>query len=214
MSDERRARESVVESARALHRLGLSAATTGNVSCRWAGGMLITPTALPYDTLQPGEIVHVLHDGSVPAGRRSPSSEWRLHLAAYTARSDRHAVVHCHSTHAVILACAHRPIPAFHYMVAAAGGNDVPCTPYATYGTEVLARHAAAALARRDACLMANHGQVALGPTLEAALDLAWIVEDLSRQYLGVRQLGEPYLLDDAEMEQVAAKMRERGRER
>lgn len=210
MNDERGVREMVVESARGLHRLGLSAATTGNVSHRWEGGMLITPTALPYDTLAPGDIVHVLDDGTVPGAQRAPSSEWRFHLAAYAARPDRDAVVHCHSTHAVILACAHRPVPAFHYMVAAAGGYDIPCTPYATYGTEDLARHVGGALTHRDACLMANHGQIALGRSLGAALDLAWIVEDLSRQYLALLQLGEVHLLDDGEMERVGRKLRER----
>ena len=211
---EHEARRGVAEAARSLHRLQLSAATTGNVSRRWNGGMLITPTALPYDAIGPDDIVHVLIDGSVPAGQCSPSSEWRLHLGAYAARPDRDAVVHCHSTHAVILACAHRTIPSFHYMVAAAGGEDVPCIPYATYGTDALARLVGGALAHRDACLMANHGQVALGRSLRTALELAWIVEDLARQYLGVLQIGEARLLDTKEMKRVAEKMREREGER
>ncbi len=208
-TSETAAREAVVAAARGLHTLHLSAATSGNVSCRWDDGMLITPTAIPYNRTEPEDLVHVGVDGSVRAGRHRPSSEWRFHLAAYAARPDREAVVHCHSTHATILACAHRGIPAFHYMVAMAGGDDIPCVPYAAFGTAELAQGVSRGLAARTACLLANHGQVAMGRDPADALDLAWIVEDLARQYLGVLQLGEVHLLDEAEMARVVGRFAE-----
>lgn len=204
---ERAAREEVVHTARELHRLGLSVATTGNVSRRWNGGMLITPSARRYASLTPDDVVHVPDTGQrTPDGRR-PSSEWRFHLAAYRARPDRHGVVHCHSPWATIIACTGRTIPPFHYMVTSAGGADIPCVPYAGFGTAELGVAVATALADRDACLLAHHGQVAVGGSLEAALDLAWIVEDLARVYHGLLQLGEVRLLDDAAVREAEARM-------
>lgn len=207
--DESAARVAVVAAACGLHARGLSVATSGNVSCRWGDGMLITPTALPYEELGPDDVVQVAGDGSVADGRHAPSSEWRFHLAAYAARPDQDALVHCHSTHATILACAHRSIPAFHYMVAMAGGDDIPCVPYAGFGTAELARFVSEGLTARTACLLANHGQVAMGATPADALDLAWIVEELARQYLGVLQLGEVHLLDEVEMARVVNRFSE-----
>ena len=130
--------------------------------------MLITPSGQRYE--ETGARRHRFRRGrrSVPEAAIKPSTEWHFHLAAYRARPDRDAVVHTHSTHATVLACAHKPIPAFHYMVAVAGGKDIPCVPYATFGTDELARHVAKGLKDRDACLMANHGQIALGTTLES----------------------------------------------
>ncbi|MCB1513198.1 MAG: class II aldolase/adducin family protein, partial [Hyphomicrobiaceae bacterium] len=142
-----------------MSRTGLSPGRSGNVSVRFDGGMLITPSGMAYDAIKPADIVFVSDDGSVGAKSRKPSSEWRFHLAAYHARPDRNAVVHTHSLNATVIACAGRPIPAFHYMVAIAGGEDIPCVPYATFGTEELSRHVAAGLEHRDACLMAHHGQ-------------------------------------------------------
>ena len=197
------ARKAVIATALAMSRCDLSPGRSGNVSRRWQEGMLITPSGMAYDEIKPADIVRVAADGSVAARQRKPSSEWRFHLAAYAARPDMHAVVHTHSMHATVLACAHRPIPAFHYMVAVAGGRDIPCVPYATFGTEELSRHVAAGLASRNACLMANHGQIALGATLEAALELATEVETLAEQYCKVLMLGEPHILSDAEMDTV-----------
>ena len=204
---EREAREAVVHTARELHRLGLSVATTGNVSCRWNGGMLITPSARRYESLTPDDVVHVPEAGQRLPDGRHPSSEWRFHQAAYRARPDRHGVVHCHSPWATIIACAGRAIPPFHYMVTSAGGTDIPCVPYAGFGTAELAVAVATALAERDACLLAHHGQVAMGTSLETALDLAWIVEDLARVYHGLLQLGEVRLLDDAAVQEAASRM-------
>lgn len=197
---EAAARAAIVETALAMSRSGLSPGRSGNVSCRWGDGMLITPSGVDYEALGPAEIVWVAADGSPAPGALIPSSEWRFHLAAYGARPDMHAVVHTHSMHATVLACAHLPIPAFHYMVALAGGKDIPLVPYATFGTEELSRHVAAGLAERSACLMANHGQIAIAPTLKRALELAQEVEVLAEQYFKVLILGRPHILPDAEM--------------
>jgi L-fuculose-phosphate aldolase len=205
-------RAAVVDTARVMSASGLSPGRSGNVSARVADGMLITPSGLAYETMQPPDIVHVLSDGSVRAGQHKPSTEWHFHLAAYRARPDMAALVHTHSLHATVLACAGKPIPAFHYMVAVAGGTDIPLVPYATFGTEDLAAHVAAGLAERNACLMAHHGQVALGTSLAAALELAHEVEVLAEQYLKVLLLGPPQLLGDEEMTRVLAKFKSYGR--
>ena len=210
---ETRARRDVIETARAMAASGLSVGTSGNVSCRWDGGMLVTPSGVPYEEILPGDIVFVSDDGSWDEGWRKPSSEWRFHLAAYQARPDDGAVVHCHSLNATALACAHKPIPAFHYMVAVAGGCDIPLAPYATFGTATLAAGVATALRTRKACLMANHGQIACGQTLGDALDLAQEVETLAAQYVKVLELGEPKLLSDAEMARVIARFSTYGKQ-
>jgi L-fuculose-phosphate aldolase len=194
-------RAALVETAKRMSASGLSHGRSGNVSARWGDGMLITPSGASYDTLEPNDTVYVDADGTPRGGK--PSSEWRFHHAAYQARPEAGAVVHCHSLCATALACAHRPIPAFHYMVAIAGGTDIPLAPYATFGTEDLAAHVAEALAHRKACLLANHGQIAAAADLDAALELAGEVENLAAQYLEVLKLGEVHLLDDAEMQRV-----------
>ena len=173
--------------------------------------MLITPSGMAYDAIEPSDIVFVGANGAASKSTRKPSSEWRFHLAAYAQRADRHAVVHTHSMHATALACAHRPIPAFHYMVAAAGGADIPCVPYATFGTEALSEHVAAGLAARDACLLANHGQIAIGETLAAALELACAVEVLAEQYYKVLTLGKAHILPDDEMKIVLERFKSYG---
>ena len=203
-----RARREVLDTALAMSRSGLSPGRSGNVSRRCHGGMLITPSGMAYTGLQPDAIVRVADDGSVAAGQRRPSSEWLFHLAAYRVRQSIGAIVHTHSLHATVLACAHRPIPAFHYMVAVAGGDDIPLVPYATFGSEALARHVAFGLARRHACLLANHGQIAVGASCAAALELAVEVEVLAEQYCKVLTIGAPYLLDGVEMQRVLQRMR------
>jgi L-fuculose-phosphate aldolase len=205
---ETAARTSVIAVAREMSRLGLSPGRSGNVSRRWRDGMLITPSGMAYDAIGPKDVVFVDGEGTGAAGQRKPSSEWRFHLAAYEARLDRHAVVHTHSLNATVLACARISIPAFHYMVAAAGGADIPCVPYATFGTEELSKHVADGLRDRDACLLANHGQIAIGETLASALELAANVEVLAEQYYKVLTLGKPHILDAAEMARVLEKFK------
>jgi L-fuculose-phosphate aldolase len=209
---EREARRAVIETALAMSRSGLSPGRSGNVSCRWKSGMLITPTGMAYEEITPRDVVFVDAKGEVPAKKsRKPSSEWRFHLAAYRARPDMNSVVHTHSLNATVLACAGKPIPAFHYMVAVAGGDDIPLVPYDTFGTQELARHVAKGLFHRNACLMANHGQIAIGATLEAALELAREVEVLAEQYCKVLTLGEPILLKADEMARVLKRFKNYG---
>lgn len=209
---EKFARRVVIDTALAMSRSGLSPGRSGNVSCRWKGGMLITPTGMAYEAIRPRDIVFVNAKGAVPGKRsRKPSSEWRFHLAAYRARPDIKAVVHTHSMHATVLACAHKPIPAFHYMVALAGGKDIPLVPYDTFGTQELADYVANGLAERNACLMANHGQIAVGASLGSALELAREVEVLAEQYAKVLALGEPHILPDDEMARVLERFKNYG---
>jgi len=202
--EEARARLEVLETALGMSRRGLSPGRSGNVSRRFGSGMLVTPSGLAYDSLGPRDIVFVGPDGETRAGERKPSSEWRFHLAIYRARTDVSAVVHTHSLHATVLACAHREIPAFHYQVAVGGGKNIPLAPYATFGSEALSHHVAKALRKRDACLMANHGQIAVGASCAAALELAGEVEVLAEQYWKVLAIGKPKVLDDDEMKRVA----------
>ncbi|TFL17187.1 class II aldolase/adducin family protein [Jannaschia formosa] len=192
----------ILATCRAMNASGLNQGTSGNVSVREEGGMLITPSGVPYDRTTPEMMVPVAADGTA-TGPLKPSSEWRMHLDIYRARAEAQAVVHVHSPYATALSCHRRGIPAFHYMVAVAGGNDVRCADYATFGTQDLSDAMLAALADRSACLLANHGQIAFGPSLEKALWLAGEVETLARQYLLARGIGEPVLLDDAEMARV-----------
>ncbi|MFZ3033813.1 MAG: class II aldolase/adducin family protein [Parvibaculum sp.] len=205
------ARQSVIDTALDLTRTGLSPQQSGNVSSRAAEGMLITPTGMSYDDLLPDDIVYMSLGGGVLAGQRLPSSEWHMHLAIYAARPDAQAIVHAHSDYAVSLAVMARDIPPFHYMVALLGGRDIRCAPYATFGTPELASHAVTALEGRKACLLAHHGQIALGVDLAEALKLAHEVETLSGQYWRALQLGEPPLLDDEEMALVVEKFRTYG---
>jgi L-fuculose-phosphate aldolase len=205
------ARKQVVDAALRMSLLGLAPGRSGNVSRRWRDGMLITPSGMAYAAIEACDVVYVGPDGEVAAGQRKPSSEWQFHLFAYRARPEMHAVVHTHSVNATVLACAHKPIPAFHYMVAVAGGADIPIVPYATFGTEALARHVVDGLSQRNACLMANHGAIAVGATLEAALDLAAEVESLAEQYIKVLTLGAPHILSDSEMADVLARFQAYG---
>lgn len=199
---ETAARREVIDTALDMSRRGLSPGRSGNVSRRWGEGMLITPTGMAYDQLAPADVAYV-EAGGKAKGRRKPSSEWQFHLATYAARPDIGAIVHTHSLHAVVIACTGKPIPAFHYMVAVAGGDDIPCVPYAAFGTAELAGHVARGLVARNACLMAHHGQIAVGASLAAALDLAAEVEVLAEQYYKVLTLGRPALLSPAQMVEV-----------
>lgn len=208
---EKAARNAVIATALKMSRTGLSPGRSGNVSRRWKGGMLITPTGMDYEVLQPDDIAFVAGDGTFPSGGRKPSSEWRFHLGAYRARPDMDAVVHTHSLHATVLACAHKSIPAFHYMIAVAGGTDIPLIPYAPFGTQELADLVANGLAERNALLMANHGQIALGRDLASALELAQEVEVLAEQFYKVLTLGKPKTLSRKAMADVLVRFRSYG---
>ncbi len=206
-------RRAVIETALAMCREGLSPGRSGNVSARVEGGMLITPTGLAYEALGENDIVFVGENGETPPGSLKPSSEWQFHLAVYAAKPDAGAIVHCHSMNATALACAGRAIPAFHYMVAVAGGEDIRLAPYATFGTKELADALVVALQGRKAALLAHHGQVACGNDLADALDLAREVETLAGQYLRTLQIGGGPLLSKAEMARVLEMFRGYGQQ-
>jgi L-fuculose-phosphate aldolase len=196
-------RGAVVDTLRALADRHLNRGTAGNVSARTGRGMLITPTGIAPDRVRAEQIVHLTLDGAIDDGQLAPSSEWQMHADVYRTRPDVNAVVHCHSPYATILACARRAIPAMHYMVAAAGGRGIPLADYATFGTRALSQANMAALAGHSACLLANHGQLATGPDLESALNLAELVEEQAHCYWGTLAIGGPVLLQTAEMDEV-----------
>ncbi|MGI9480663.1 MAG: L-fuculose-phosphate aldolase [Hyphomicrobiaceae bacterium] len=209
---ETAARKAVIATALEMSRSGLSPGRSGNVSQRYGDGMLITPSGMPYELLKPSDIVFVGSDGGVAAAQRKPSSEWRFHLSAYQARPDGLAIVHTHSLHATVIACTGQPIPAFHYMVAIAGGKDIPCVPYATFGTDELADLVAGGLLERNACLMANHGQITIAADLPGALELAQEVEIIAEQYAKLLAItSKPPLLPDAEMAHVLERFKAYG---
>lgn len=207
---EQALREAVVATAREMNALGINRGKSGNVSARWRNprfdGYLITPTGMPYAETTAEDVVAMAIGADAASGRRLPSSEWRFHRDLYRSRDDVDAIVHTHAPFATTLACLQRSIPAFHYMVAIAGGNDIRCAPYATFGTQTLSDHAVAALEGRKACLLANHGMIAVGSSLSAALALAVEVEALAEMYWRVLQVGEPVLLSDEEMAVVLEK--------
>lgn len=200
-------REELVETCRKMNATGINQGTAGNVSVRNAAGFLITPSSLPYDVMQPSDVVQMYFDGTYD-GERRPSSEWRFHRDILQSRPDIDVVVHCHSVYATTLACHHKTIPAFHYMTGLFGGTTIRCARYATYGTQALSDAALEALEGRTACLLGQHGQIALGTTLAHGLANAVEVETLSRLYVQALVLGEPPVLDDAEMERVIRQMR------
>jgi L-fuculose-phosphate aldolase len=209
--DERAARERLVAAARRLSGLGLNPGRSGNVSERFGAGFLVTPSAMPYDRMRPDDLV-LVDDGGAFHGERKPSSEWPLHRGIYRARPEAGAVAHTHAPYATTLACLRRAIPPFHYEVAFAGGSDIRCSSYATFGTQELSDAAVAALQGRRACLLANHGTVALGATLTEAVELAEKVEVLARMYWQALQAGEPALLDEVEMSRVLERFRTYGK--
>lgn len=201
----------VVDAARELARRSLVIGREGNISARTGERMLISASGTALASLQPQDLVEVDLNTGRAAGGGTPSSEWRLHAGIYHRRSDLAAVIHLHSTHATALACTGRGLPAFHYMVAAAGGSDIPCVDYAIFGSEMLAGWVAAAFERRNACLIANHGQVAAGADVDAALALAMLVEELAHQYAEALQMGSVQLLDATEMRAVAERLHHYG---
>lgn len=214
IASERGVRTRLMLAARRLASEGANTGASGNLSARVGRGYIITPSGLPNETLSPDDLVYMGEDWAHGGGQRAPSSEWRLHRDIYRTRPEANAVVHAHSPFATTLACLRRSIPSFHYEVAFAGGPDIRCGEYATFGTQELSDRAMAALQGRKACLLANHGSVAIGESIEAALALAEKVEALARLYWQALQVGEPALLDEAEMSRVAEKFTTYGRPR
>jgi len=204
-------RREVIEVARRTSMTCLTQGTSGNVSARSGAGFLVTPTGIPYEELQPRDLVQLDLEGHAEPGQLRPSSEWRIHRDIYVARNDAGAVVHAHPTFSTTIACLRRDLPAVHYMIALAGGASVRCAEYATFGTEELSRSALTALEGRTACLLANHGIVTLGADLPQALRTAEEVEKVAELYWRALSAGEPALLDGDEMARVLARFGDYG---
>ena len=207
---DRDLRQALIDTCLEMNSNGLNQGTAGNASARVEGGILITPTGVPYREMQPEDIVFLHTDGAVE-GALEPSSEWRFHLDILNARPEAGAVVHAHPVYSTSLAIMGMEIPALHYMVAAAGGNTIRCAEYATYGTAELSQNALVALEGRTACLLAHHGIITIGPNLAKALWLAVEVEILAREYLYTLQIGGPRILPDDEIERVLEKFKTYG---
>lgn len=192
-------RSNLLEAALRVADLGLNHGATGNLSVRLPGGMLITPTGVPYVRLAAQDMVEVSAAGAV-VGPGQPSSEWRLHVAIYTARPDADAVVHTHSRFATTIACLREELPPVHYMIAVARAERIRCAPYAPFGSEELAGAAVEALGAAGACLLANHGLVAVGGSLDEAVRIATEVETVAEYWWRARAVGRPALLTSDEM--------------
>ncbi|SMF46438.1 L-fuculose-phosphate aldolase [Tistlia consotensis] len=207
MKQERLRRE-IVATARRMNALGINQGSSGNIGVRVDGGLLVTPSGVDYEAMKPADIVamDLAGEWSVETAGLRPSSEWRIHRDILTARDEIGAVVHSHPTYGTALACQGKGIPAFHYMVAIAGGDSIRCSKYKTFGTEELSREALKALRHRKACLLAHHGMIACGADLAEALKIAVEVETLARQFWHVLLLGKPKLLSKTEMNKVLEK--------
>lgn len=211
-ANETALRQSLIDTCRDMNRLGINRGTSGNVSLRHGAGLLITPTGIGYDAMQPDQIVWMDWEGGFK-GDVLPSSEWRFHRDVLRARPDLNALVHTHSTHATSLSILGKAIPPIHYMIAAAGGRDIRVAPYATFGTQELADHLLTAMEGRRACLMAHHGVLAGHVSLPRALALAATVEELATQYLNCLPFGEPPQLSDAEIDNVLGRFKTYGQQ-
>lgn len=205
-------RDEIIATCRKMTELGINHGTAGNVSARIPDGLLITPSGMPYDRMMPADIVRLDHDGNYD-GTRLPSTEWRFHYDIMRNRPDIGAIVHNHAMHCTVLACLRMEIPAFHYMVAVAGGETIRVAPYARFGTQALSDHALAALEGRNACLLANHGMIALGGSLQQALDLAVEVENLASCYWRCLQVTRPAILSSAQMGEVLERIAAYGKQ-
>ena len=196
----------IIKFSKLLNSKKLSALRSGNISARFKKGFLITPSGKKYSSLKNKDIVYVSLNGKFDKKLGIPSSEWKFHQDIYIKKEEANAIVHSHSTNATALSVHKKSIPAFHYMVALAGGNDIKCANYATYGTRKLSVNILKALKNRKACLISNHGQIAYDDNLSKAFELAEEVENLSLQYITALKIGRPKILSNVEMNKVLAK--------
>ena len=201
--------EQVIKYAKMLNVKNLSALRSGNISVRYKNGFLITPSGIKYSQLKSEDVVFVSLDGKFDDLKQNPSSEWRFHKDIYVKKKEANAVVHAHSTHATAVSAHGKSIPAFHYMVALAGGDDIKCAEYATFGTEELSKNILEALNKRKACLMSNHGQVVFDTNLEKAFELAEEIENICHQYINALKIGIPKILSNNEMKKVLEKVKD-----
>ena len=206
-------RRDIVSACRSMNAMGINQGTSGNISARYGNAMLITPSGVPYDEMDPKDIVRMPFAGEYGGyeGDLVPSSEWRFHLDIMLARPEVGSVVHTHSTYATTLAICGREIPAIHYMIAAAGGPSIRVAPYATYGTEELSKNALKALEGRTCCLLGNHGMIATGPNLKRAMWLAVELETLAKQYYLSLAIGDAQVLPADEIGRVVEKFKDYG---
>ncbi len=199
-------RSEIIKFSKMLNSKKLSALRSGNISSRYKNGFLITPSGKKYSSLKNKDIIFVTLNGYFDKKKGVPSSEWKFHQDIYKNKKDAKAIVHAHSTNATAVSTHKRGIPAFHYMVAMAGGYDIKCAKYATYGTRDLSKNILKALKGRKACLIANHGQIAFEENLSKAFELAEEVENISLQYITSLKLGNPKILSYKEMKKVLSK--------
>ena len=199
-------RAEVIKYAKMLNTKKLSALRSGNISVKYKDGFLITPSGTKYSSLKNKDIVFVSLKGKFDKKKGIPSSEWRFHQDIYLNKKEAKAIVHAHSSCATAISTHGKGIPAFHYMVAMAGGNDIKCAKYATYGTRELSKNILKALKQRNACLIGNHGQIAFSENLSKAFELAEEVENLSNQYIKALKIGKPKILSSREMSKVLSK--------
>ena len=201
-----RIKSDIVKYAKMLNSKKLSALRSGNISARYKGGFLITPSGKKYSSLKKTDIVFVMLDGKFDKSKGIPSSEWKFHQDIYLNKNEAKAIVHAHSTNATAVSSHKKRIPAFHYMVAMAGGFDIKCAKYATFGSRALSKNILVALKNRKACLLSNHGQIAFDSTLSKAFELAEEVENISLQYITSLKLGKPKILSLKDMNKVLSK--------
>ncbi|WP_345830508.1 L-fuculose-phosphate aldolase (plasmid) [Pantoea sp. BRR-3P] len=198
--------QDIINTCLKMSAMGLNQGTSGNISVRFENGMLITPTSVPYEDLRLDDIVYVDMNGAAEPGK-NPSSEWRFHLDILKSKPEENVVLHNHAISATAVAVMNKEIPAIHYMVAAAGGNVIPCAPYATYGTQQLSEYAVNALQGYKATLLQHHGMITTAKTLEKALWLAQEVEVLAKLYLTILPIMDPApILSDAQIDEVLIK--------
>ena len=207
-----KSREEIIKFAQKLNSTNLSPLRSGNISLKAQNnneeGFLITPSGKKYDSLKADDIVFVSLEGRYDEKGLQPSSEWRFHKDIYLKKADAKAVVHAHSPHATAVSAHNKDIPAFQYMIALAGGNNIKCAKYATFGTQELSENIIEALENRKACLMSNHGQVAYGDNLNSAFELAEEVENICHQYINAIKLGDPKILSSSEMDVILEKVK------
>ena len=200
--------EEVIKYAKMLNTENLSALRSGNISVRHNDGFLITPSGVKYSSLKIDDIVFVSLNGQFDEKKQKPSSEWKFHRDIYKNKREANAIVHSHSTNATAVSAHGKSVPAFHYMVALAGGNDIKCADYATFGTEELSNNVIRALENRKACLMSNHGQVAFEKSLDKAFELAQEIENICHQYINALKIGVPKILSNNEMNKILGQIK------
>jgi L-fuculose-phosphate aldolase len=205
-------KKKIIWVCRSMNELGINQGTSGNVSARTEDGFLITASGIPYDVMDDEHIVEMDLDGGY-YGKYLPSTEWRMHMDVFKARPEAGAIVHTHSIYATALATLRKDIPPFHYMIGVTGGSTLRVSDYAEFGTQALSDTMLTALKDRSACLLANHGQIAFGPTLERALWLAGEIETLCQQYWAACLAGKPVILSDAQMKTVLARFKTYGKQ-